>query len=513
MKLHGWQFSLGMALLLSSASLRAEVDHTRPNAEENPGASSVRPSGDQEPTRHPIDDSRLAPARTQLEVMRKNSENQIDGFVALSIQDLLRGLDKGGLHEKLKVIITGGEDFTDKEKNATFLKKGETLNELEKLNPKEREEISVEYTLIRKKLREQFLDALAKKLITKEKEDPRLADLANAIELVKEANLGAYDKAVARIKQQRMERPICFTCGEPVGPDDAEPPWEYFEALGKAATEALVKLELDNESGRGPFANNKYYRTSAGTIIPKDRVGLRDDGELEARATATDPHGVLRGKDPFLINHNRELWFASTKQNGGEWDPNVSKEMKLKVNAFLRKTDPGTPYMKEIESTKLAAPSSIPNSTGGHHTPGTDPKTEVVKNYLESLGGDAPSFLAFPVPENLAAVLGLKYTTPTGEASYLKYKGKNSYLLPGHEFGVEVDWKAIDVADLAEKNRAMAILWDIYQGDVHSYKVANDKYISATESSRDGYCVYCNLTNNAESVKRMKAYEKTLPAK
>lgn len=473
-------------------------------------------------------------ARTSLKKMEKQyREVKMETITAQWMKDLVRGLQEGRLSDKLAQVLISEESYTTEEALAAFGPpldpKDPNSNLLGKLGDDDARMISKEYTLIRKQLRKETLERLIAQL--RKSTDPRVQALANAVERAQYESLRSYDVAVHKIDNDPKQRtPICFTCGEDVALNNVDPglhdpkeiakgrtdttgqDYHFDMAMYAAAKEAMVYARLDVAGDEPAFFNGAFGRTSDGRTVQlafqdKDKHG----NSMPLRPVALTAPGedievsARRAEDPAFLNAARQHYIDETKANGGKWAPGYTPAQKNQIAAFMDKTNPGSPYMKQAEQTALAVAEARKKSKGDLDLRGGKaPVTKEVMNYLKSLVNEPPN-ADYYTPRQLAQTLGLMHPV-TGEPLFVG-RGPNSHAAP--HYGVKVDWIAISNLKRThpeEYKQIMERLNDVYNGSVYHYKIVNN-HVSTVNGqqvvSADGYCLWCYLWNSPEAAGKM----------
>ncbi|MFM8313483.1 MAG: hypothetical protein ACKOA8_04295 [Deltaproteobacteria bacterium] len=380
-----------------------------------------------------------------------------------SAKILLQSLETGKVTSALTDFLVGNEAYTDSEHKEIFSnEEGENL--FAKIKDKNEKTIAAfEYTQARKLLRLKLLKEVVEML--KKSSDPRALLLAEAIKRVIPASQKSYDEASHRINQEQLDRPICFTCGEPVS---ADPEYHFYTAMSEAAEAVTKQLNLIPTS-KGEQIQTPYF--------DRERTFYTYDGktmhELQDEKGIKHEIGVNNGTVTYSFNGEPARNLDTSKH--------VEKSLsQLRVD-FLNSGGKPQVISTNASSKQNTASSGNPNrnSTSG---------SEVVNTFLNTYRGQNMAQL-FPRADDMAKTLGL--VNEKGE-SYWEHK--DAHWDGTQEFGLRIRWDLIRNAPLEERNRIVSILSTIKNGQISDWKVVN---------GQRGYCPWCNLRNDPTSLREL----------
>lgn len=380
-----------------------------------------------------------------------------------SVKLLLESLETGKVTSVLTDFLTGNESYTDVEHKEIFSdQEGHDL--FAKIKDKNEKTLAAfEYTQARKLLRHKLLKEVYEKLL--KSYDPRALLLAEAIKRVIPASQKSYDEASHRINQEQLDRPICFTCGEPVSKD---PEYDFYTKITEAAETVTKQLNLipisKGEKIRTPFFDSErnLYTYDGKTMFElKDEKGIKH--EL----------GVNNGTVTYSSNGEPSRNLDTTK-------PLEKGLSQLRVD-FLNSGGKPQVFSTNNPSAQGASPSQNPNKNS---TPGA----EAVNTFLNNHRGQNLAQL-FPTAEDMAKALGL-----VNEKGQSYWEHKNAHWDGTQEFGLRIRWDLIRSAPPEERNRIVSILSAIKNGKISDWKVVN---------GTRGYCPWCNLRNDPTSLRTL----------
>ncbi|MCB0417242.1 MAG: hypothetical protein H6617_06355 [Bdellovibrionaceae bacterium] len=396
------------------------------------------------------------------------------------VKELLEALDNGKLEKKLENVLIEAEAYTDAEHKAVFEENGkDTFEDLKD----EKEDGAVAYTESRKKLRLAMLVDLAKAL--EAQGDPRALLLADAVRATIKESQRSYDLAIQNIRDNDLDRPICFTCGEPVAKDGTplhegeDSDYDFYAAMGDAATAAIKTAKIRVRDGHVAVPHfdpsRKTFSYDGNQFFERGKEGSRTIGKSKTGsltlATGSTPARILDTSRP----DEKELLDL--------WMDFRNSPDKHKIGTTL-------PSAKKAASSYAAKAGSVPQ--------------DKVNRFVQANREDKASLSErYPTADSMAKALGL--VDEKGE-SLLVHKNdhwakeedgapKADY----NEYGVKVRWDAIQKLPEAQKASVLQTLKAVQRGSISDFKVVRqDK-----DGKQVGYCLWCNLNNDSAAVEAL----------
>ncbi|MEZ4752368.1 MAG: hypothetical protein R3B54_17570, partial [Bdellovibrionota bacterium] len=347
------------------------------------------------------------------------------------------------------------------------------------LSKEDKKLAALAYTEARKKLRLAMLTDLAKAL--EAQGDPRGILLADAVRATIKESQRSYDLAIQNISDNDLDRPICFTCGEPVAKDDVplregeDMPYDFYQAMGDAATAALKVAKIQTSGGSVAVPHFNPSRKS----FTYDGESFFERGKEGARTISKSPSGSLQLAEGAAAPKSLDTSRPDQKELLDLWLDYRNSPDKHKVGAKL-------PVTKN--------PSDLASKTGNAEQDKVNAFVASNRALNKSIGD------LYPTADLMAKALGL--VDEKGESLLVhKFdhwaKDDNGQPKEGfNEYGVSVRWKDIDKLPAAKRSEVLRILKAIQKGSISDYKIVRQN----EEGKQIGYCLWCNLNNDSAAI-------------